>query len=833
MITIVPPLHLLSCYGVVSVRLNTPNDSTSRPHFAPWLQDAVCILLLALPLLAIFWPVLFGGKTLLPTDEFDTMTLPFSADYGPPQAYNHNLTDGMMQSYPWKVYAQQAFRNGEIAYWNPLILGGYPQYATSRQTFDVFNVLLIPFDLPFALHLIFVLQLFVAGCGMYLLLRWQGRTRPIALMFATAWMLNGMFLAHGLNLWATATFCWVPFALAMLLRYHIRHQASYLFWAGLFTGLAFLATTLQVAIFVVFILVVIHAFQSRSSKTHWTRFIATTSVFFSVGFCLSAIMWLPSLELFWQVTQHGWLYSPTHGHSYTFAQRVLSLLLLPTFFIPELLGQVGSLSLTTIVGVHPLDFSGYIGFAELLMSAWAVFTLRRSDPRVRGYGWLMIFGFLLPICTPLFTWLYHRFFIVGTLGAVVLGAERLQSFMTNETERRNFRNWAIGALCVAGLLILALGGYTFAMAVRPALHDSIFAQLLERSQGTPFADGNAAWVIARIEGTLHHYALTSPTMFVPLLSIVGICSLLLIRNKWKVSDSIFVVTLFALSVLPTMFWWRTWQPMIDTLKFPLLPANRTINFLQKNAAGYRVFMDRTLVKDHQYVFLDNLPSMYGISEISGYESELSRCYYGALGGVSSSNPHPRSFGVLGIKYFMYLTGIAIPPGMRVVDTGEVVTYENPWARPRATILYSTEVLPNDSTLLHHFFDETSENNSVLFTNDVGIPSRLSDTSLWTEAEILHSTTNTVTIRANALRKGYLLLSDTYYPGWHCFVDGKDEPIYRADFSLRAVYLNAGSHIVEFRFDPLSYTVGKWISLLSLCGVVGFMIVIRIRSARAE
>src|SRR5437879_2712009 len=113
--------------------------ATAKSH----LKDALCLSAIAILIVIVFWPVLFQGRLLLPTDQFDTMVLPYSSDYGPPQAYNHTLTDAMMQSYPWKVAAQAALRQGQFYYWNPYILNGYPQYAASRQFFDIFNLLLI------------------------------------------------------------------------------------------------------------------------------------------------------------------------------------------------------------------------------------------------------------------------------------------------------------------------------------------------------------------------------------------------------------------------------------------------------------------------------------------------------------------------------------------------------------------------------------------------------------------------------------------------------------------------------------------------------------------
>ena len=68
---------------------------------------------------------------------------------------------------------------------------------------------------------------------------------------------------------------------------------------------------------------------------------------------------------------------------------------------------------------------------------------------------------------------------------------------------------------------------------------------------------------------------------------------------------------------------------------------------------------------------------------------------------------------------------------------------------------------------------------------------------------------------------YLIVSDSYYPGWRATVDDKAVPIHRADHSLRAVRLSPGEHHVRFDYTPLSFRAGLLLSLLGWVGL-GFV-----------
>ncbi len=80
------------------------------------------------------------------------------------------------------------------------------------------------------------------------------------------------------------------------------------------------------------------------------------------------------------------------------------------------------------------------------------------------------------------------------------------------------------------------------------------------------------------------------------------------------------------------------------------------------------------------------------------------------------------------------------------------------------------------------------------------------------------------MQINSARKQFLVVSDSYYPGWEALVDGKSVKIYRANEAFRAIVMPAGEHSIEFRYRPKSVRYGAWISGVTLIAGIAFLTV---------
>jgi hypothetical protein len=144
-------------------------------------------------------------------------------------------------------------------------------------------------------------------------------------------------------------------------------------------------------------------------------------------------------------------------------------------------------------------------------------------------------------------------------------------------------------------------------------------------------------------------------------------------------------------------------------------------------------------------------------------------------------------------------------------------YRNPDALPRLRTVHEALGLPEkefgyalESPALHR--DRTVlllGDAPALETCDAGDQIQ---TRAWEPARI----TVDVTMRC----RGMLILADTWFTGWHAYVDGREVRIYKAYNLVRGVVVDAGQHRVAFRYLPGSVFAGAALALAGLILCVG-------------
>ena len=73
----------------------------------------------------------------------------------------------------------------------------------------------------------------------------------------------------------------------------------------------------------------------------------------------------------------------------------------------------------------------------------------------------------------------------------------------------------------------------------------------------------------------------------------------------------------------------------------------------------------------------------------------------------------------------------------------------------------------------------------------------------------------ITYNFSAGKAQFAVLSEVYYSaGWNAFIDGQKTDYLKVNYLLRGLYVPAGKHTIEFRFEPTSYSIGRTITIWS-------------------
>lgn len=172
----------------------------------------------------------------------------------------------------------------------------------------------------------------------------------------------------------------------------------------------------------------------------------------------------------------------------------------------------------------------------------------------------------------------------------------------------------------------------------------------------------------------------------------------------------------------------------------------------------------------------------------------------------------------------------------VYQDSDTVIYENTSPLPRAYVVPQGVELPSSSKVLYQMLEGTFNPRQMVILEDparAGLPKErlvsdvpvvnTADKAGMTPARLVSYSSAEAKLEYETTTDGYLVLSDSYYPGWEAYLDGSPTPIYRANYLFRAVQAPAGRHQVEFRYNPMSFRVGLGVTLLSLL-MVGVVLV---------
>jgi hypothetical protein len=731
--------------------------------------------------------------------------------------------------YPLRILAAEQWLSGQVPLWNPYVLSGTPLLAEAEiGVLQPLNtVFLLPIPPYRALTLFVTLNLTLAATFTYILARSLGIGRAGAALAGLSFGFSGFFMAQITNLNVMTGGVWLPlvfgsFAWALRTR---RPLVALL--GGLPLALYILAAHPQMWLYAALLLAGYALYESGRaalSPAPIVERLKEVALIWSLlalmslsGLSLAAPQVLPAWEL-QRLSVRSAGVEPGQG---VFSIPPVQWI---TLLLPSAFGNNASPSYQGLGGTNFDETHIYIGILPLLLAPFSWRARRR--PEVLFLWLAALAGALLASgdYIRLYQVLQHvpgfnlfrapaRWSLVVSFALAILAGHGLETFLRRPAGRRL-------RLALIGLWILALALILAAWLVKepalqwiealPARSQVLYTlRLLLRRGLFEIADGYQNRIIL---GPLAWWVLPS----VALLSRLGAGVVLLVAYAARrLPRQAFIGAAIALvacdmalaggSAVNRLTAAGHWQQLSGGARYILEAQEGETARFYAVASGD----EQEMVAGLKYYF----PSVYHLFG-SGGHSSLRLMRYDTF----MQRAHPLVMLSLTGSRYVLNKGRLTPDAESVLplayQDGEWFVYEHPPALPRAFIVHQAVAAADAEEALSYLRDRNFDPQSLLvletaepLSPSAAEPSANTPIAGADSAVIARYTPSSVEIRANLANSGFLVLLDSYYPGWQVYVDGQRGTIMRAYYFARAVYLERGGHTVRFVYCPLSFYGG--------------------------
>jgi membrane protein YfhO len=737
--------------------------------------------------------------------------------------------------YPLRFSLYESYRAGTLPLWDGHMAMGFPVLADFQSgVFYPIHFLFLTFPFFTAVRIIFVCHFLIAAVGAYRLFRHWNYPYPLALLGALLFSLGGTMvsLTNLLNHFETAV--WLPWVILMWERVVRMFSWNKFLTFVLMLCVQFLAGSPELfALSMVLVLVAGFRIKASEPEITYGRIIL---IFIGASLLLIALTMaqlLPSAELFWESRRHQPIPSQ---EALSWSLRPLSLA--NFFFLDKEVDLSNPIGLRFFFADAPPFFiSYYLGTISffgiclwLYLSAWrekiALFVLLIGSLLISFGSYTPIYPFLLRFMPILSAFRFPEkiFFFSYALFiyAIVKGLGEL-----SDCDRGRFKKavMVLSAVCVAWV-----GLYLYVWSNLDGV-----ANLMTRNASAARSTVVQAKLVAAVLANLERQII---------LSLAFLLLLALSRSE-KVRGSLVAVLLVSTTFVDLAWAHRDLLFLLDPesvyngpriLREPdhhgnrlfYYPSDRNLHPSRYTVRGQPSFQGVT-----KLFFQNLLPNsgiLYGFDYFQEIDA-LARRPYTEFLSFANKLDTPTQIRLLRIFTVGYLIAFAPLTTEGITPVAHFPEYFS-WlykidqAVPRVYVVGTYLVENNGEQTLRRLaspaFDPTKE---VILGGEVRMtPKR----KLVATATIVDYQNQAMTIHASLNDTGILILADSYYPGWKAYVDGRQEPILKANHFFRAVVLPEGKHVVEFRYEPLSFKIGAIISSVTILILASIPLVVSMR-----
>jgi hypothetical protein len=725
--------------------------------------------------------------------------------------------------YVTERYALEKWTSTQIQFplWIPHIYGGVPVFASpigiplAPLTWLIY---LIPPQVVLAIK--FFLFMFLAGLGMYLYAKEIGLSKYSAAL--------GAFIYQFIGNLATTPYAGhaaraAGVALLPLLLFFV-HRAlntrKFYYWAllSLLFALYFYEGQFQVNYYgMLFILAyVIYrlvATRRQYSVKEFTKTVVYGLISIVLFLMLMSVVWLTvlgGLEVVSRGIQRGYDWSS----SWAMPPIELLDLIVPSF----------SGILEKYWGSNPLKYhTEYFGLLAVMLSSYATIRFWKKE-YIRFFGSAFIIATLIAVgsATPLFRIFYFviplfkifrapsLIFYLSSFSCIVMACIAFEYLVVkNSVDTRKFLITSI--IIASALLIMVLVASAFGPGLAgnklAAYANNISALTMGIFLAAILGALSIAIIILGIKRSLHPADVTALLIILSLLSQMPLMTRYLpkISNPEKTFATDMVVHALKndngiFRILPLNYGGHTGDNFLFYHNLQSVGGaspNPLQRYQEYTGAGISVMFNPTNLVQHpgladllnvRYIIGPTLPADLSPQALAQYDTETQRA----------------------IGYWKTLLERYRP----VYQIREFTVYQNDSVLPRAYVVGDFEVAEAGKVLNRLESGSFDRYSSVVLEDDPGVP-HPSAKERYVAADIKDYTANKVVCETNSPFAGFLVLADNWHPDWKVFVDGRESKLYRANYTFRAVYIEAGKHEVAFAYRSYYFALGSVITLIGI------------------
>lgn len=743
------------------------------------LREKSPLVLVWLSPFVVLAPVLFTGKALY---------------WGTP----------LLQFIPWWTQAWHSLHMGQLPLWNPLLGMGAPLLA-NYQTALFYPPTWIYFGLAeiggvpamaVSTGWLVALHLAWAGWGMSKLTKALGWPLVSQVVSGLAFGLSGYLVSRSHFLSINAAVAWLPWILLAVYQLAMDHKnRGALLRLTLFITMQLLAGHAQTTWYTLLLAGVWLLFWAWQHGGKYNLWPVLWRYLLAGGWAgvLSAAQLLPTAEYLMQ-SQRATQFTAEHAMSYSFWPWRLLTLLAPNLYGSPAHGDYWG------YGAYWED-AIYIGLMGLMLVLLGVIIRSKTDLEKRLVWFLAaVIGISILLAlgdnTPVFPWLYQH---VPTFDMFQAPARWLL--------------WAEFALA----LLAGLGAAYWRRPRKRALYWSRLGTM--GAFAVSLGAGLAWWL--QSQGILQLGEI-NPT-FVPAFTLLGLwglgagaLNLLAPENNEKPADKrwLWAVCLWLAADLVVAGWGL--NPGIEPRQYREMAGKHAMTQVEKPRYHLSLSDEQVLKFDRFFSFetfeiqegvgavrdnlLPNANILDDVSMTSNFDPILPARYLQWMESMEQQSAQVNE---------QMLARMGVDTVMTVSDISPYAVEYQPAAINYGRVRWAgCAIAVEDGELaLRTLLDGGVGPDSVVIESD-----QYEICNPQSSASFLHlSSPNQVSISIGAEQDGFLVLADSWYPGWQATLDGQRTEVLRADYLFRAVFVPAGSHVVKFIYQPLSVYGGLALS----------------------